>query len=103
FFALLLVVIIITPSFALDPYKAAAAPPFSTVILSISSGLMLDKPSPPSAVTPPPLTPADAASLKLVLSTGTPLITINGLFVPLMDDCPRIRILEVLPGPVPSV
>ena len=90
----------ITPSFAREPYKAAAGAPFNIDILSISSGLMLDKPSPPSAVMPPPFTPF-TSPLKLVLSTGTPLITISGLFCPLMEDWPRMRIFEDPPGPVP--
>ncbi len=70
-------------------------------MLSISSGLMLDNPSPPSANTPPPFTEI-VLSLKLVLSIGTPLITISGLFCPDSDDWPRMRIFEVPPGPVPS-
>ena len=82
-----LVVIMITPSFALEPYSAEAAAPLRTVMFSISSGLTLESPSPPSEVFPPPLTPIDpSAELfpglvpKLVLSIGTPLITIKGLF-----------------------
>jgi hypothetical protein len=43
-----LVVIIITPSLAREPYNAAAGAPFNIVILSISSGLMLENASPPS-------------------------------------------------------
>ena len=79
--------IIKTPSFAREPYKAAAVAPFNTVIDSISSGFILDKPSPPSEVLPPPRTPIELSEAllpglvpKLVLSIGTPLITIKGEF-----------------------
>ena len=103
-----LVVIMITPSLARDPYSAAAVAPFSTVICSISSGLILLNPSPPSELLNPRL-PTDASEplllgfmLKLVLSIGTPLITMSGLFCPENDDCPRILILLVPAGPVPS-
>ena len=106
---LVLVVIIITPSFAREPYKAAAVAPFKTLILSISSGLMLESPSPPSEVLPPPRTPIELSAPalpgfvpKLVLSIGTPFTTISGLFCPEMEDCPLILILEVPPGPVPK-
>src|SRR6187549_1839984 len=89
------VVIIITPSFARAPYKAEAAAPFKM--------LMLSNPSPPSDVFPPPpppnlllyepslLEPAPTGfDPKLVLSMGTPLITISGLFCPEIDDWPLI-------------
>ena len=39
--------------FCTGTIKAAAGAPFRMVMLSISSGLMLDKPSPPSEVFPP--------------------------------------------------
>lgn len=75
---------------------------------AISSGLILASPSPPSDVIPPPLLPIEPSEApfpglvpKLVLSMGTPLTTIRGLFWPEMEDCPRIRILELPPGPVP--
>ena len=42
------VVIKITPAFAREPYKAEAAAPFNTEILSISSGLILLIASPKS-------------------------------------------------------
>ena len=99
----------ITPSLAREPYNAEAAAPFKTDMLSISSGLMLERPSPPSEVFPPPLTPIELSDAalpglvpKLVLSIGTPLTTISGLFWPEIEDCPRIRILEVPAGPVPN-
>ncbi|MPM55605.1 hypothetical protein SDC9_102402 [bioreactor metagenome] len=44
------VVIKMTPFPALEPYKAAADAPFSTDMLSISSGLISDKPLPISAL-----------------------------------------------------
>ena len=47
---------IITPLEALEPYKAAAAPPFNTEIDSTSSGFNAEIPSPESA---PPQTPAE--------------------------------------------
>ena len=108
-FPRVLVVIMMTPSLAREPYKAAAVAPLRMVMLSMSSGLMLESPSPPSEVLPPPRTPMElsAAALpglvpKLVLSMGTPLTTISGLFCPEMEDCPRMRILEVPAGPVPK-
>ena len=39
-------IIKITPDAALEPYKAAAAGPLNTDMLSISSGLISDMPSP---------------------------------------------------------
>ena len=88
-----LVVIMITPSLARDPYNAEAAAPFNMVMLSTSSGLILVNPSPPSVVAPPPLLPIELSLPvfpgfvpKFVLSIGTPLITISGLFCPLIDD-----------------
>src|SRR5690606_136517 len=48
------VVIKITPLAARDPYKAAAVPPFRTEMLSMSSGLMLVRPSP---ISRPPYVP----------------------------------------------
>jgi hypothetical protein len=69
------------------------------LMLSMSSGLILCSPSPPSDVFPPPpppslllyepslLEPAPTGfDPKLVLSMGTPLITISGLFCPEIDD-----------------
>ncbi len=82
--------------------------PFSTVMLSMSSGLMLLRPSPPSEVLPPPRTPMEPSVVlglvpKLVLSIGTPFTTMSGEFWPENDDWPRIRILDVPPGPVPRL
>ncbi|OQB59327.1 MAG: hypothetical protein BWX96_02852 [Bacteroidetes bacterium ADurb.Bin145] len=78
---LVLVVIITTPSLALDPYNAAAAAPLRTVILSTSSMFILARPSPPSELPTEPPPP-----LKLVLSMGIPLTTIRGVLAPLKDD-----------------
>src|SRR5438045_9456333 len=96
---LVLVVIIITPSFARAPYKAEAAAPFKMLMLSMSSGLMLCNPSPPSDVFPPPpppslllyepslLEPARTGFVqKFVLSIRPPLMTMSGLFCPEIDD-----------------
>src|SRR5690606_39869333 len=106
--ALDLVVIMITPSLALAPYNADAAAPLNTVMVSISSGLILVKPSPPSDTRVLPLSVLAASdpllpglAPKLVLSIGTPFTTIKGWFWPPTDDCPRIRILLVPAGPVP--
>src|SRR5690606_35622626 len=99
---LFLVLIMITPSLALDPYKAEAAAPFNTVIDTISSGLIVLKPSPLSEVRLLPLSDVSPLAPKLVLSIGTPLTTIKGELCPPKEDCPRIRILLVPAGPDPK-
>src|SRR5512145_257372 len=86
-----LVVTIITPSFARWPYSAAAVAPLRTVKDSISSGFILCKPSPKSPPIPVPV---------LLLLIGTPLTTINGELSPLNDDWPRILSFDEPPGPV---
>src|SRR5690606_3424031 len=85
------VVIMITPSFARNPYNAAAAAPFKTVIEAISSGLILCKPPPSSDL---------ACPVSVVLLMGIPLTTMRGELSPPNDDCPRIRILDEPPGPL---
>src|SRR5690606_6749239 len=85
-----LVVIIITPFVALEPYKAAAEASFKTLILSISLGLMV------LSRFAEPDTP--------LLSTGTPSITINGSLLAFNDADPLIRILLPPPAaPPPGV
>lgn len=75
----------------------------------MSSGFILDKPSPPSEVFPPPRTPIklSAPALlgfvpKFVLSIGMPFTTVKGLFCPEIELCPLILIFEVPAGPVPK-
>ena len=73
----------ITPLEALEPYNAVAEASFNTLIDSISLGLIVfNKLAEPG---------------RLLLSTGTPSITINGSLLALIEDPPRIRI--VLPPP----
>ena len=99
-----LVVIITTPSLAREPYKADAVAPFSTVIDSMSSGLIEENPSPPSELlTCPDLAPNPPPNPKVVLSIGTPFTIISGWFTLLKEDWPRILILVDPPGPVPMV
>ena len=79
-----LVVIIITPLAAREPKIAVDEASFSTVILSISSGLielkiLREPPTPPSFI-------------------GTPSITISGLEVKDKEPLPRIRIVCPSPG-----
>src|SRR5678810_139366 len=89
----------IAPLEALAPYKAAAVAPFSTVILSISSGLTINKLSPPSLLRPS-LPPPPPFALFAPWLMGRPLITNKGaLSVPLNPDCPRNRILVLDAGP----
>ena len=73
-----LVVIIITPLLAREPYKAAADAPFKTLIDSISAGLIEDIPSPESNphVSALPSEPCERV-VEYVLSIGTPSTTIN--------------------------
>ncbi len=90
-----------TPSFAREPYKAEAAAPFKTVIFSISSGLILLRPSPPSEVLFEPLSATSPLAPLLVLSIGTPFTTIKGELLPPNEDWPLIRILLVPAAPDP--
>ena len=83
---LVFVVIIMTPSLARDPYNADAAAPFKTVIASISSGLILLKPSPPSEVLLDPLSETSPLAPLFVLSIGTPFTTIKGELFPPKED-----------------
>ena len=83
---LVFVVIIMTPSLARDPYNADAAAPFKTVIASISSGLILLKPSPPSEVLLDPFSETSPLAPLFVLSIGTPFTTINGELFPPKED-----------------
>ena len=88
------VVMRITPCEARLPYRADAAGPLSTDRLSISSGLMLDIPSPRS--NPPHWSELS----KLVLSIGTPSTTYSGWLLPVSSVLPR-SITRVEPaGPV---
>src|SRR5258705_8264240 len=89
-----LVVIRITPFAALAPYNAAAVFPFNTDIFSISSGLMMERPSPASF---PPHKPALP---RLLLSIGIPLITYSGWSLPPKEEPPRINTLDEAPAPV---
>ena len=75
----------------------------------MSSGFILESPSPPSEVFPPPRTPIELSAAafpgfvpKFVLSIGMPFTTIKGLFCPEIELCPLILILEVPAGPVPK-
>src|SRR5690606_3481139 len=81
---------------------ADAAAPFKTVIDSMSSGLILLRPSPPSEVLLLPRSEVSPLAPKLVLSIWTPLTTTKGEFWPPNDDCPRMRILLVPAGPEPN-
>src|SRR5258708_10507714 len=74
-----------TPVEALDPYRAADALPFRTVMLSISSGLMLLGP-PRNACPPPPL---GVAELMAVVLMGIPSTTQRGWLLPEMEAIPR--------------
>ena len=83
-----LVVIIITPLAAREPKIAVDEASFSTVILSISSGLMelkilRDPPIPPSFI-------------------GTPSTTIRGLEVKDNEPLPRTRMVWPSPGAPPE-
>ena len=85
-----LVVIIITPLDALEPYNAVAEASFKTLIDSISLGLMVFK--------------RLAEPAMPLLSTGTPSITIKGSLPALNEEPPRIRILLPPPAyPPPEV
>ena len=93
-----LVVIRITPLDARTPYRAAAGPPFRTLMDSMSSGLMPPIPSPrstfmplPSGAVPPP---------GMLLSIGIPLMTYKGWLLPLSEPLPRIIMRLEPPGPV---
>ncbi|MNZ87108.1 hypothetical protein D3C78_1059570 [compost metagenome] len=99
----------ITPAPALDPYNAAAAAPFNTLIDSISSGLMFEIPSPKSA---PPYCPAEPSVLaapvimalpELLLFIGTPFNTYNGCDEPVNEEDPLIITLAAPPGPEAGV
>ena len=95
-FSAFFVVMRMTPWLARLPYRADAAGPFSTDIFSISSGLMLEMPSPRSN---PPLVPALP---KFVLSRGTPSITYRGWLFPVISVLPR-RMTRVEPEGPPAV
>src|SRR5690606_37400025 len=88
------VVIKITPLAARDPYKAAAGPPFRTEMLSMSSGLMLVRPSP---ISRPPYVPGVP---WLALLIGIPFITYNGWLFPLSEPLPRMITRLGPEGPV---
>ena len=101
FFLPVLVVIIKAPFDAREPYNAAAAGPLSTVTEAISSGSIsfpllpkstLDNDDAPLAAV------VDAPPIVLVLSIGTPSITINAWLFPAIDDPPLSTILDELPG-----
>ncbi|OAV72362.1 hypothetical protein Barb7_03119 [Bacteroidales bacterium Barb7] len=94
---LFFVVIITTPLPARLPYKAAAAGPFNTDMLSISSGDISEMPEPLSTR----LLPHISAVELLKLSIGTPSTTMSGWLFPLMELFPRIKILVEPPTPVP--
>jgi len=87
------VVIMMTPLPACEPYRADAAGPFSTEMFSMSSGLMLEMPSPKSY--PPSL----FALPKLVLSMGIPSTTYSGWLFPVSIELPRISTREEPLGP----
>ena len=89
-----LVVIKITPDAALEPYKAAAAGPLNTDILSISSGLISDIPSPLGWAEYCPL-----VSPLFVLKIGTPSITYKALLSEDIDLVPRIITRVAPPTP----
>src|SRR5690554_4060755 len=84
-----LVVIRITPLDAREPYIAVSDASFRTVKVSMSFEFILLS---GSAI---PLTP-------LVLSTGTPSITIRGSLLADIEDPPLIRIVEPAPGAPPE-
>src|SRR4051794_2988520 len=88
------VVIIRAPLAPALPYRVAAEAPLSTVIDSISSGLILDAPSEPC--TEPKSLPA---ALYVGLLIGTPSTTISALLLPWIERLPRNTILAPLPGP----
>src|SRR5690606_38458523 len=93
--------IMMAPSLALNPYNAAAAAPLRTVIDSMSSGLILWRPSPRSVLASPalpPPAPLDAPWIALLM--GTPLTMISGELLPPKDDWPRSRIFADPPAPV---
>src|ERR1700761_5848816 len=91
----LLVVIKITPALPRYPYNADAAAPFSTDIVSMSSGFKLPIASPISAW----LSYCDPGALLGLFSIGTPLITYNGWLVCVKLDTPRIITFDDEPGP----
>ena len=82
----------ITPFDALEPYRAAADGPFSTLIVSISSWLI----SIPRLLTG---APACNACPPPELSNGTPSITNNGWLLPVNVVKPRIIMLEPVKAP----
>src|SRR5690606_9834126 len=86
----------ITPLSALEPYKADAAPPFNTDILSMSSGFRSPSPFPISA---------EGFQKSLLLaptkfSIGTPSTTIRGWLSPVKDVNPLNTIFEEEAGPL---
>ncbi|MNI56398.1 hypothetical protein D3C73_1113970 [compost metagenome] len=94
-------VITIAPFPALEPYRAEAAPPFSTDILSMSSGLISPRPPPISVagfhmslfLSPFPFIPPR----KLFI--GTPSTMINGWLSPVNELFPRSVIFVEEAGP----
>ena len=88
-----LVVMTMAPLDAFSPYRAAAAAPVKTDMLSISSGLMSAIPSevPRESNSFPPSPPA--------LSIGIPSITYNTLLDCEIERIPRITTLEAPPTP----
>src|SRR5690606_37249776 len=87
FFLPFLVVIIITPLAARDPYSAVAAAPFSTLTDSMLSGFKSAAALPKSV----PTLPVDRlAVLLLALLTGTPSMTKSAWLLPVIEEYPRI-------------
>ncbi|PYP01674.1 MAG: hypothetical protein DMD61_00865 [Gemmatimonadetes bacterium] len=82
----------ITPLFARDPYKAAAAAPLSTSTWSTSSGERSDRRFDSAALPRPALAPKLTSACAL-LSTSTPSTTHSGSALPRIVLVPRSRTL----------
>ena len=86
------------------PYRAAASGPFSTTMLSMSSGLMsaarLVKSTPRllNAVSDPGASEASEPVLSVLLSIGRPSMIMSGWLLPLIELTPRMVIDEEAPG-----
>src|SRR5256885_15929942 len=96
-----LVVIWMTPFAAAVPYCAAAAGPFRTSNVSISSGLMSlnrDGTCPPTPIVVDPVVPL----LPIELLNRIPSTTIRGSLVNEIDEAPRMRIRDPEPTVPPA-
>ena len=86
------------------PYKAAASGPFSTTMLSMSSGLMSaarlvkSRPRLLNAVNEPGASEASDEVLSVLLSIGRPSMIMSGWLLPLIELTPRMVIDDEAPG-----